>query len=160
MKTVVMIRHAKAESGGFENDEKRKLSPKGRLDAAQISSQLRVLNFTPGRMLASTADRAWETAEIYAQHTGFNNAAIEPWEAFYHGVSTFELLEQLQQTPEKADCVFIVGHNPTMHYLSHNLCVEFNQNTPTCATAVIHFNVDNWQDIDARMGSLFLHLTP
>ncbi|MFV0521273.1 MAG: SixA phosphatase family protein [Mangrovibacterium sp.] len=160
MKTIVMIRHAKAESGGYENDFNRKLQPKGELDAAAIGARLQTLRIIPNRIIASPADRAWKTAAIYAEKLAFEESKIEPWEAFYRGATTHNLLEKVYETSDKFGCIYIVGHNPTIHYLTHNMCVEFNKDTPTCATAVIQFDVVSWKDVEARIGKLLLHLVP
>lgn len=160
MKTIVMIRHAKAESGGFEDDFNRKLQFKGEKDAEAIGGQLQALGIIPQRVVASSATRAWQTASIFAQGVHFNAAAIEPWEAFYHGVTTQDLLCKVQETADVSNCIFIIGHNPTIHYLSYNLCADFDRDTPTCATAVLQFDVEHWSDIEARTGKLYLHLVP
>ncbi|MFV0554237.1 MAG: SixA phosphatase family protein [Mangrovibacterium sp.] len=160
MKTIVMIRHAKAESGGYDDDFNRKLQIKGEHDATQLSGKLKAVGIVPQRMIASPAARAWATASIYAQQLGFNTSKIEAWEAFYEHATTQDLLEKIHATSADADCLFIVGHNPTIHYLAYNLCDEFLYDMPTCATSVIQFDVKDWTDIEARTGKVFLHLEP
>lgn len=159
MKTIVMIRHAKAEAS-YDDDFKRSLQKKGALDAEHLSLKLSSLGIIPQRIIASTANRAWETASIYAKNLSFEVLNIEAWPAFYDGVTTYDFLAKIAETSNQIDCIFVVGHNPTIHYLVHNLCSDFNKDTPTCATAVIQFDVEYWKDIEARTGKLELHLTP
>ncbi|MFV0290147.1 MAG: SixA phosphatase family protein [Mangrovibacterium sp.] len=159
MKTLVMIRHAKAESGGFDDDFNRKLLQQGKDDAERLSVKLREIGFNPQRIISSSAVRAKETAAIYANNLSFHSP-IEHWDSFYHSATTQELLDKVAETGDDKDCVFIFGHNPTMHYLIYNICADFNRDTPTCATAIIQFSVEKWSEIEARTGKLFLHLVP
>ena len=58
------------------------------------------------------------------------------------------------------ETVFVFGHNPTVHYLVNNLVRFFNSDTPTCSTAVIEFEVDQWKKVSSREGNLVMHLKP
>ncbi len=155
-----MVRHAKAESGGFDNDFNRKLHPRGEADAIQLAQQLNALGVVPNRIISSSANRAISTARIYSEHLNFPSENIELWSEYYEGVTTQDLIDKLQESPNSIDVICIFGHNPTVHYLVHNMCSNFNHDTPTCATAIIDFKANSWQDIKAREGNITHHLTP
>ncbi len=158
MKTIILVRHAKAESPAFDDDFSRALQPEGIADAKKLSETIKKIKLVPNKIISSTAKRAMQTAKIYSEQ--FNITKIEAWSEFYYGVTTQEFVEKIAQTEETANTLMIFGHNPTIHYLIDNMCKYFNNNTPTCATAVIEFEVESWNQVEPRIGKLKYHLTP
>ena len=68
MKTLYLVRHAKAISQELGvNDFKRSLSKQGRDDAVAMSKRLWKKGIAPDLLLSSPADRALETAHIFAE---------------------------------------------------------------------------------------------
>ena len=68
MKTIYLVRHAKAEKGKVDSpDVKRRLNKKGKNDARRLAKKLLKGGFTPDFLVTSSAKRAVETARIFAK---------------------------------------------------------------------------------------------
>src|SRR5688500_18990110 len=72
MKTLLMLRHAKAEppDEGM-SDRDRPLAPRGEKEAPQLGYWLRDQELMPAAILASSAARAKATAELVAAACAF-----------------------------------------------------------------------------------------
>jgi len=160
MKQVVIVRHAKAQPYGYENDYNRDLIERGISDATRISTHLKSLQVIPDLVVASSARRTMHTAKIYCLNLGYNPDSIREEEDFYEGISTSRLVNLLNQLSDEISTVFLVGHNPTVHSWTYNLAESFYPDMPTCATVAIHFDVKSWKDLSARKGKVAMYLTP
>jgi phosphohistidine phosphatase len=160
MKRVIIVRHAKSVSYGYDTDFYRDLNDKGETDAEKISERLKSLGVTPDLVIASPATRAMHTASIFCQNLGYDRAKIRQEEVLYEGLTTQGFIEMLQALPETVQTVFVFGHNPTVYYLAYNLVKYFNSDMPTCSTVAIDFQVEKWTEVSARIGQLAFQLTP
>jgi phosphohistidine phosphatase len=160
MKRVVIVRHAKAVPYGYDDDFNRNLRDSGKADAALLSEKLKALNVFPDLIISSPAKRAYKTAKIYAATYGYAKENIQKEEDLYDGLTTMDFIDLLHSLPVETDTVFVFGHNPTVHYLVNNLVRFFNSDTPTCSTAVIEFEAEQWQQVSSREGKLVMHLKP
>ena len=66
MKTLLIMRHGKAEDDSPDGDKGRRLTPKGERDAAFIGGRMAARFGGPDWVVASDAVRARQTAEIAA----------------------------------------------------------------------------------------------
>jgi len=160
MKRLIIVRHAKAEPFGYEDDFNRDLTDRGISDAGKISLKLKSLGIIPDLVIASPAKRTMHTGTIYCQNLGINISSIRQEEVLYGGLTTQSFVEMLHGLPEKVQTVFLFGHNPTVHSLVVNLVSAFHSDMPTCATVVIDFNVDQWKEVSAREGKVVMQFTP
>jgi phosphohistidine phosphatase len=160
MKRVVIVRHAKSDPFGYDDDYHRDLTDRGISDAERISLRLRELGVYPDRIIASPATRTMHTASIYCQNLGIETASIRQEEVLYGGLTTQNFVELLRKLPEKVQTIFIFGHNPTVHSLVYNLAEGFHSEMPTCATIGIAFKVDHWKDVSVRKGQVAFQITP
>ena len=160
MKKVVIVRHAKAVHTGYDRDFKRELAERGIDDASLVAKELKNLEIIPEYILSSSATRAITTARIYASELGFSMKNIEEQRALYLDYTTQEFIDMIQKTPESASTLFVFGHNPYLHFMSANLTDNFDGHMPTSSTVVIEFNVENWEQIEARAGHVTHHLYP
>ena len=126
MKTLILIRHAKAEEHGFsKSDFFRDLQDKGRNRAARIALELHDLIPVDEKTLviSSTANRAIQTAEIFCQILGYPQAAIQQVENIYEAHFT-EILKVINAVDDQYDKLLVFGHNPGLsnlvNYLSHS----------------------------------------
>jgi phosphohistidine phosphatase len=71
MKRLILVRHAKAEAGGYDHDFSRTLSDKGMADAPVVARELVKRNMKPDYMISSPATRALTTARLYAEEFNF-----------------------------------------------------------------------------------------
>jgi len=160
MKRLVLVRHAKAEQGGYDRDFSRELAQRGRDDAHRLGSELRDLGIIPDYIISSPANRALTTARIFAEETGFQRDKIVEKKGLYFDYSTFDFIEMIKEVPGNVQTLFVFGHNPFMYYIASNLCADFHGDMPTCSTVLIDFNIDTWQELEARQGNLNKHLYP
>ena len=160
MKRVVIVRHAKSEPYGYDNDFYRNLIDRGERDAEKISEKLLTLDIKPDLVISSPATRAMHTASIFCQTLGYKQSAIRKEDIFYSGITTQGFVDMLHELPENLETVFVFGHNPTVYYLVYNLVKYFNSDMPTCSTVVLDFPVEKWAGVAARGGVVEVQLTP
>jgi phosphohistidine phosphatase len=153
VRRLVVIRHAKAEAVAA-SDHQRRLTDRGRRDAAAAGRWARSADILPDHAFVSTAARAHET------WTAFSTAAeldLEPdLDPGLYSAGPDSALEVLRTAPAAARTVAVVGHNPTMAHLVHLLddggadpvaFAEISAGFPTCAVAVLEVPRE-WTDLD------------
>ena len=160
MKRVIIVRHAKAVPYGYDDDFTRDLTDRGVNDAQRIGKELKNLGIKPDTIISSPANRALQTALIFAENLGFDKKQIVEIENMYHGLTTSEFLEMIKRLPENTQTAFFFGHNPAFHYFTNNLLERFYDDMPTCSTVAIDFNVDSWKKVEARSGKKAFQLIP
>lgn len=160
MKRVVIVRHAKAVPYGYDDDFTRDLTDRGVNDANLIGRELKNRGIIPDVMISSPANRAIQTALIFAENLEFNKKEIDEIENMYHGLTTSEFLELIKELPNTAETAFFFGHNPAFHYFTNNLLERFYEDMPTCSTVAIDFNVDSWKKVEVRTGKKAFQLIP
>ena len=160
MKRVIIVRHAKAVPYGYDDDFTRDLTDRGVNDANRIGTELKKLGISPDTIISSPANRALQTALIFAEKMDFDKKMIVEIENIYHGLTTSGFLGLIQQLPENAKTAFFFGHNPSFQYFVNNLLERFNNDMPTCSTIAIDFNVDSWKKVEARIGKKAFQLIP
>ena len=160
MKRVIIVRHAKAVPYGYDDDFTRDLTERGVSDAQRIGKELKKKEITPDAMIASPANRALQTAIIFAENLDFDKNKIVEIEDIYHGLTTSEFVKLIQQLPDDAKTAFFFGHNPSFHYFVNNLLEHFHSDMPTCSTVAIDFNVETWEKVEAHTGKNAFQLIP
>jgi len=160
MKRIVIVRHAKSEPFGYDNDFNRDLTDRGESDAEKISSKLLEMKIVPDLVISSPATRALHTASIYCKNLGYSESKMLKEDSLYSGITTEDFVGLVRQLPATVQTVFVFGHNPTVYYLAYNLVKYFNSDMPTCSTVAIDFPVDKWLEVSARGGQLAFQFTP
>ncbi len=150
MLELILIRHARANPAGGASDFERTLSDSGIQDVARMGRRLVELQLKADSILTSPAWRAVETAQLFARQTGFPENDIRSVEAFYNADAD-TLLAEVQRTAPTCKHLALVAHNPGISWLYRILAGE-SVDMPTCAVAVIHFDVDDWQAVHADSG--------
>ena len=114
-RTLVVMRHSKAEPGG-QSDHERALADRGRGNAAEAGRWLQRQGIVVDAALVSDALRARETWAELATGAEWD---VEPdfSPALYAAGpdSTFDLI---RETSADVQSLVVVGHNPTMAYLA------------------------------------------
>ncbi|MCC6907717.1 MAG: histidine phosphatase family protein [Phycisphaerales bacterium] len=153
MRTLLLLRHAKsshADEGVADHD--RPLTRRGRRDAQRLGRLLDELDLMPQVIIASTAQRTLETAELLVEASG-TATRIDPDERLYLA-SSGAILRILQQAPIQARCLMAVGHNPGLEELLTGLTGRAEQ-MRTATLAQIEFPIDSWTDVkDGTRGRL------
>jgi phosphohistidine phosphatase len=163
MKTLILIRHAKTEQLGYlssKSDFERALKPRGYNDTKLIAKDLINRGTKPHLLISSKAIRAKQTAHLLAEQLNINKEEVRLEQFLYDGYTTSELLSYLEQFGKKHDSIMIVGHNPEIAMTAISLTDSDYLHFPTTGTIAISFDVDNWEDINAREGKIEWFITP
>ncbi len=145
MGTLSILRHAKAEQAdGRTADHERRLTARGRDDAARIGHLVAELAMAPDAVYSSTAVRAFETAEIFAASCGYAGAIGKVPELYL--ADTDDCIAVLAVRAGTARHVAIVGHNPTLEDLVRVLTGATVQ-LSTAALARIDLPIRHWNEL-------------
>jgi phosphohistidine phosphatase len=152
MKSLTLFRHAKTERESLTGrDIDRQLAERGERDAARMGNEIRGLGLEYDLLLSSPAARAAETA---------NFAGLSPrYDDRIYDASAGELLAVVQEAPDEAARLLMIGHNPGFERLASLLAGE-NIEMPTGALVEIKLPVDHWCDAGEGNGQLVRFLKP
>jgi phosphohistidine phosphatase len=159
VRTIIVMRHAKAEQTGA-TDFERRLSERGHGDARAAGAWLAARGVEPELALVSAAARTQETWESLAEGAGWN---LDPElvEGLY-SAGTQTALDLVREVDKGITSVMVVGHNPTMASLAAILDDgvgdeeagnEMALGFPTSAVAVFSYDGD-WDDLDEASASV------
>jgi len=161
MKTILLMRHAKAESGvPGQRDFDRTLAARGQEDAGRIGRALAKLGSVPDAIVASSAVRAKETAEEAARAMAFPGT-IRMERALYNAPGDI-WIAALKVIPNAAETALIVGHSPGIAQAAALLCGASPGafDIPTGGVLAFDDGVDRWRDLDEGGASLRWFLRP
>ena len=138
-RTLVLLRHAKAETPGERPDYDRHLTERGRADADAAGTWLGAAGLRPDLVFCSPATRARQTwhavAVALAQADPEGPAPDVRYEpGLYEGGRT-EMIDLLRAVPDQTATVLVVGHNPTMSDVSLLLRPDTDPNAAGLKTA-------------------------
>lgn len=151
MKTLVLLRHGKAQADSPEGDRARELNKRGRRQAAAMGSYIGRELGIPDAIITSDASRAEITAEIAAEAMGYVGDLTLVPQIYDANVNT--LLAVVRSILDNVDFALVVGHNPGFEEVAAALSGidEDDVLLPTAAYAHITFDTDSWDD--ARKGT-------
>ncbi|WFB36068.1 histidine phosphatase family protein [Kiritimatiellota bacterium B12222] len=162
MKTLYLLRHAKAVKGEELSDTGRPLSKKGHIQADAVSDHLSSLIPPPKRVICSPAIRTRETLDYFLEVWPQTKTAVSFPEALYLA-NKDTLFSQVQGISNKADIALLVGHNPGLSIFARKLLrpeTEELEDMKPSAFIQIDFEVDDWADVTPHTGWIKLNLWP
>ena len=122
IRTLVLLRHAKAETPGEQPDFDRALTRNGEADADAAGSWLADQGLRPDLVLCSSATRTrqtWHGVAIAMAQVQPDAAAPEVhFELDLYDGGRTELIDLLRAVPDEVGTVLVVGHNPTVSDVS------------------------------------------
>lgn len=151
MKTLVLLRHGKAQADSPYGDHTRELNKRGRRQAGAIGRHIASEIGVPDAIITSNATRAEITAELAAEAMGYvGDLTIVP-QIYDANVNT--LLAVVRSILDNVDTALLVGHNPGFEEVAAALAGidEDDVLLPTAAYAHITFDTDTWDS--ARKGT-------
>ena len=153
MKTLFLMRHAKSSwKDDSLADHERPLKKRGKKDIKLIAKAMKKNGLKPDLILASSAVRAKETAELLAEALGFEGK-LKVSDQLYMGEPS-DYMEILKSIKEKHESVLIVGHNPGLEAYLQIIDGEI-ESLPTGGLGHLILAVDEWEDITLEtMGDL------
>ncbi len=121
-RTLVLLRHAKAETPGEVLDFDRRLTRRGEADAVAAGAWLAARDLLPGLVICSPATRARQTWHGVAVGLGQGAPQAAGCEVryemgLYEGGRT-EVIDLLRAVPDDIATVLVIGHDPTMSDIS------------------------------------------
>jgi phosphohistidine phosphatase len=122
-RTLVLLRHAKAETPGELPDFDRRLTTRGETDADAAGSWLADQRIHPDLVFCSPAARTrqtWQGVSIalaQARPDGGVSAEVRYEKGLYAGGRT-EVLDLVRGVPDAVRTILVVGHNPTISEVS------------------------------------------
>jgi phosphohistidine phosphatase len=153
VRRLILMRHAKAEQVA-PTDHQRPLSRRGRADAIAAGEQLAELRLFPDYALVSSAARTIGTWDGVAPSIGANTQVVV--ERSLYGAAAAQVLEEISLVPAEIETLIVIGHNPTMDWLSFDLDdgdesgasarAVVASGFPTCAVTVFEV-AEGWADI-------------
>ena len=169
MKRLFLLRHAKAvpAESGIE-DFARTLMLSGMQDAGAMARYLRKSGHTVGLILSSSAARTAQTTELVMQEL---ECEVEYREALYLAEPA-KILAAIRGAPAAVPSLMMVGHNPGLEALATLLAREpvrrkerarheaLEEKFPTCALAILDFDVGRWRDVAPGTGKLVDFVRP
>jgi phosphohistidine phosphatase len=154
MKRLILMRHAKSDwSAGLSSDHDRPLNARGHQNAILLGVWLKEKGLRPDTVLCSTATRAVETLK----NLGLDSTVDVKFIRDLYLAAPEQIMAQVQQAT--GETVLLIGHNPGIAAMAE-MIVKTPPNRdgishyPTGATLAVTFDVDDWSDIDWRMGKM------
>ena len=141
VRTLVLLRHAKAETPGDLPDAERRLTKRGQADAVAAGTWLAAEGLRPDLVLCSPAARTRQTWHGVAMGLGdADPEAPGPDMRYEHNLyygGRTEVVDLLRAVPEGTGTVLVVGHNPIMSDVSILLHPDSGDDgLKTCGLAV------------------------
>ena len=122
VRTLVLLRHAKAERINDRTDLERPLTERGHRDAGAAGAWLATQELRPDLVLCSPAIRTRQTwhdvAVALAEADPAGGGPEVRYEAALYDAGRTELVDLLRAVPDSVGTVLVVGHNPTVSDVS------------------------------------------
>jgi phosphohistidine phosphatase len=169
MKRLFLLRHAKAvpAESGIEDFE-RTLMLSGMQDGGAMARYLGKGEHRVELILSSSAARTAQTAELVGQQL---DCEIEYRDALYLAEPA-KIMAAIRGAPAAISNLMIVGHNPGLESCVALLAREpvrrkerarheaLEEKFPTCALAILDFDVGRWRDVAPGTGKLVDFVRP
>lgn len=167
MKRLYLLRHTKSSWRDEDlPDHDRPLAPRGRRAAPAIGVYLRDHGAVPDLVLASSARRTRETWDLVSLMLG--KPPPVQYEDKLYLASAEELLARLRKIAPGEATVLLVGHNPGLQELAHQLYGEGDSvaharlkgKFPTGGLALYEFDIERWSELAPGTGKLVDFVVP
>jgi len=152
-RTLVILRHAKADRPAGVADPDRPLTQRGHADAAAAGAWLAARGYRPRLVLCSPSKRTRQTWRgVAVALTGPDPLEVHYDQVLYHGDAE-DLLDLLRAVPETVGSVLLIGHNPTVSMLSGLLDRGTDRDSDGLRTSGIAVHTQDGGWIDLSPGS-------
>jgi phosphohistidine phosphatase len=161
MKTIILVRHATAVARAAGKDDfKRSLRKKGRREARDMAGWYKGVAKRPDVMVSSPANRAIETARIFAKTLGYPAKKIVQKKKLY-GVSSLDVfLKILASIDKKSNSVMLFGHDPEFSEFASYLVGGFEDSLPKCSVFSVVLDREDWQNLGPAEGRIQAYDNP
>lgn len=157
MKTLYLLRHAKASWKDADvEDQDRPLKKKGKAQADRLSDHLSSLLPPPGGVWCSSARRTRETLAYFLEVWPLPKEHIHVDKKLYLA-SGKKLFKRVCALPDELEVAMLVGHNPGITDLLHDLdpaASDELSHVRTCELVQLDFEVDRWSEVKRGAGTV------
>jgi phosphohistidine phosphatase len=155
MRTLFLVRHSKAVTRKANlPDFRRTLVKAGEKKSMSMAKKLKKEGVLPDLIISSTANRALETAHLFARNLDYPTHEIMVKDALYNEMSSEALLYLVRQVEDKYKSIMLFGHNPAFTDFASFLVRGFDQNIPKTGIVGIQFPKDSWKEVSKGSGKL------
>ena len=153
-KILYLVRHAKSSwKNSTLSDIDRPLNKRGQRNSPDMGERMRLQGHVPDLIISSPANRAMTTAGNIARELGIDESEIVTHDGLYFSGAK-GMLNVLESVDDRYRKVMMTGHNPTMEHLANQLGNTNFISMPTCAVAIIGFDMTSWDDLYSTDGVL------
>ncbi len=169
MKRLLLLRHGKAE-GSAPDDRKRALVARGKTDSARMGRFLREDAYVPDLILCSDSTRTRQTLDAVQPELQAKPDVKYLTELYLAEPEL--ILALIRKASDRIPSLMIVGHNPGLEQCALALAAVplekklrkrydvMDEKFPTCALAVIDFEIEKWRDVTPGRGDLDVFVRP
>ncbi|GAB3334927.1 phosphohistidine phosphatase SixA [Marivirga atlantica] len=160
VKNLYLIRHAQAEEHTADKkDVERQLTSKGYQDASKIGVWFKEKGIHPDIIVHSFSKRTTETVERLNEQLGVDPDHIESSEEIYEASARI-LLKVITEIPAEMRSAFIVGHNPSISYLSEYVTGAEIGHVQTAGIVHIQVPFTSWQEVSEKNCDFIDYIAP
>lgn len=160
MKKLFLIRHAKSSwDSSASSDFDRPLNDQGKTDVPGMAEFLCEQGIVPDQFFTSSAVRAYGTAKLIAKGINFEMDQILSDRRLYLA-DVNHLQSMMRGFSDDWNCVFLLGHNPTITECANLLTNDHLENIPTCGIYGIELHIDSWLKLRNGIGSKLFFQSP
>jgi phosphohistidine phosphatase len=152
-RTLVLLRHAKADRPSGVADLDRPLSTRGHADAAAVGGWLARHGHRPDLVICSPAKRTrqtWHSVAVALNERAKQTTAVRYEDLVYDGAAA-DLLALARSADESVGTLLMVGHNPSISTVSAVLDPAAGGDSDGLRTSglAVHRLTCSWSDLKA-----------
>jgi phosphohistidine phosphatase len=161
MMIIYFVRHATAQDKGETlPDFERSLTKQGEKEAVAVARYLATTYPAPELMISSFANRAIETAHLFAKAFRYPRQRILLRDTFYGNTRVEDLAKEIRKQPDKYRSMMLFGHDPAFSQLAAHYIKGFSEILPKAGVAVAEFPARRWGSLEGGTGRLLEFTAP
>jgi phosphohistidine phosphatase len=158
---ICLVRHGKAAPKNVGlSDLERSLVPEGIAESARVARCLTSKRMSFDLLLSSPADRALETAHIFAEYLGYPILKIQIVPALYEDSSPTGLIAAVKKIDDRIERVALFGHNPHFAGLATHLIPELDREIAKGGAMGISTKIKSWSQLRKACGHFEFYVDP
>lgn len=158
---LLLIRHGKAAPKDIGlSDFERVLTADGATECRNMATLLESHVAGLDQILSSPADRALETAHLFAKALSFPIEQIALVPDLYSSHGTKAIIARVKRTEPRVKLIAFVGHNPMLDDLAAFFIPGFSESIDKSGVVAISFGKLPWAEIRKGAGKLTFAFAP
>jgi phosphohistidine phosphatase len=118
-----------------------------------MAERIREMVALPDQLFSSPADRALQTAGVFAETLALPAERVTLREELYGGLDPEEFLHIVQRFDDRFNSVMVFGHDPSFTEFAAFMIPGFKQSIPKAGILVIDIDRPRWKAVRAGDGS-------